>query len=110
MDELSSNETGGAIKDNTKECVQSTGTNSENVLVLTENSSNSTSLNIRSEKGLPKAMVKPSIVNQQNILTHVIEGFVIQEGNEPFPVTRLRCSNDFEGEPPSKLIAKMYLQ
>lgn len=34
--------------------------------------------------GLPKAMVKPQV------LTHVIEGFVIQESNEPFPVTRQR--------------------
>ena len=56
----------------------------------------------RSEKGLPKAMVKPSVVNQNNILTHVIEGFVIQEGVEPFPVTRLRSSNNVEEEPPSK--------
>ncbi|XP_072931036.1 uncharacterized protein [Epargyreus clarus] len=30
------------------------------------------------DKGLPKAMVKP------NILTHVIEGYVIQEAGEPF--------------------------
>lgn len=29
----------------------------------------------------PQAIVKPQI------LTHVIEGFVIQEGAEPFPVT-----------------------
>ncbi|VVC86215.1 unnamed protein product [Leptidea sinapis] len=32
------------------------------------------------DKGLPKAMVKP------NILTHVIEGYVIQEAAEPFAV------------------------
>lgn len=105
MEELTPNETNGSAKDNSKEITQSTGTSSENAMILTENPSNNTSLNIRSEKGLPKAMVKPSIVNQQNILTHVIEGFVIQEGNEPFPVTRLRCSSDFDGEPPSKLIA-----
>ena len=30
----------------------------------------------------PQAIVKPQI------LTHVIEGFVIQEGLEPFPVSR----------------------
>lgn len=35
---------------------------------------------IFSDKGLPKAMVKP------NILTHVIEGYVIQEAGEPFAV------------------------
>lgn len=51
----------------------------------------------KSEKGLPKAMVKP------NILTHVIEGYVIQEANEPFPVTRQRYSEIDEDEPPSKL-------
>ncbi|CAH2035164.1 unnamed protein product, partial [Iphiclides podalirius] len=34
------------------------------------------------DKGLPKAMVKP------NILTHVIEGYVIQEAAEPFAVNR----------------------
>lgn len=33
------------------------------------------------DKGLPKAMVKP------NILTHVIEGYVIQEAGEPFAVS-----------------------
>lgn len=33
------------------------------------------------DKGLPKAMVKP------NILTHVIEGYVIQEAAEPFAVS-----------------------
>lgn len=50
---------------------------------------------IKSDKGLvPKAMVKP------NVLTHFIGGHVIQEGNEPFPVTRQRYSED-DG-PPSK--------
>lgn len=53
----------------------------------------------KSEKGLPKAMVKP------NILTHVIEGYVIQEANEPFPVTRQRYSEIDEDEPPSKFFA-----
>lgn len=33
------------------------------------------------DKTLPKAMVKP------NILTHVIEGYVIQEAGEPFAVS-----------------------
>lgn len=32
--------------------------------------------------GPPKAMVKPQV------LTHVIEGYVIQEASEPFPVGR----------------------
>uniref|UniRef100_A0A8C6SSY4 Polyhomeotic-like protein 2 n=1 Tax=Neogobius melanostomus TaxID=47308 RepID=A0A8C6SSY4_9GOBI len=35
------------------------------------------------ESKLPQAIVKPQV------LTHVIEGFVIQEGAEPFPVERL---------------------
>ncbi|BET00127.1 core promoter Hypothetical protein [Nesidiocoris tenuis] len=33
-------------------------------------------------QGPPKAMVKPQV------LTHVIEGYVIQESSEPFPITR----------------------
>ena len=33
----------------------------------------------------PQAIVKPQI------LTHIIEGFVIQEGAEPFPVGILTC-------------------
>lgn len=45
---------------------------------------------------LPKAMVKP------NVLTHVIEGYVIQESNEPFPVTRQRYSEKENDEPPRK--------
>lgn len=57
------------------------------------------------EKGLPKAMVKPQV------LTHVIEGFVIQESNEPFPVTRQRypVTTDSaigdDDEPPKKKLA-----
>lgn len=39
------------------------------------------------DKGLPKAMVKP------NILTHVIEGYVIQEAGEPFAVSILTSAN-----------------
>lgn len=51
---------------------------------------------LKGDKGLlPKATVKP------NVLTHVIGGHVIQEGTEPFPVTRQRYSDD-SGEPPSK--------
>lgn len=54
--------------------------------------------------GLPKAMVKPQV------LTHVIEGFVIQEANEPFPVTRQRYpvpteNGADEDEPPKKKMA-----
>lgn len=43
-------------------------------------------------------MVKP------NVLTHVIEGFVIQESQEPFPVNRQRYSDrdEHDDEPPSK--------
>lgn len=33
----------------------------------------------------PQAIVKPQI------LTHIIEGFVIQEGAEPFPVGMVHC-------------------
>lgn len=50
--------------------------------------------NNKNEKGLPKAMIKPSI------LTHVIGDFVIQESKDPFPVTRQRYADD--SEPPSK--------
>jgi polyhomeotic-like protein 1 len=53
---------------------------------------------LKNEKGLPKAMVKP------NVLTHVIDDFVIQEASEPFPVTRQRYpERDGADEPPSKL-------
>ncbi|XP_005925334.1 polyhomeotic-like protein 1 [Haplochromis burtoni] len=38
---------------------------------------------------VPQAVVKPQV------LTHVIEGFVIQEGAEPFPVARLPKDGDF---------------
>ncbi|XP_072540780.1 polyhomeotic-like protein 2b isoform X2 [Salminus brasiliensis] len=42
-----------------------------------------------SEEGRPpQAVVKP------HVLTHVIEGFVIQEGAEPFPVERPPVQND----------------
>ena len=34
-----------------------------------------------SNKGKLKAVIKP------HILTHIIDNFVIQEGNEPFPVS-----------------------
>lgn len=59
------------------------------------------SLNIvKNDKGLlPKAMIKP------NVLQHVIDGHVIQEGTEPFPVTRQRLHGTFSedsDEPPAK--------
>ncbi|XP_017477117.1 PREDICTED: polyhomeotic-proximal chromatin protein-like [Rhagoletis zephyria] len=52
---------------------------------------------VKVEKDLPKAMIKP------NVLTHVIDGFIIQEANEPFPVTRQRYADkDADDEPPKK--------
>jgi len=59
-------------------------------------SSNLLNNNNKNEKGLPKAMVKP------NVLTHVIGDFVIQEANEPFPLTRQRYPDDAADEPPKK--------
>lgn len=61
-------------------------------------SSAGVNISSKNEKGLPKAMVKP------NVLTHVIEGFVIQESQEPFPVNRQRYSDRDENddEPPKK--------
>uniref|UniRef100_A0A182JAM9 SAM domain-containing protein n=1 Tax=Anopheles atroparvus TaxID=41427 RepID=A0A182JAM9_ANOAO len=47
--------------------------------------------------GIPKATIKP------NVLTHVIEGFVIQEADEPFAVQRQRYpERDNSDEPPKK--------
>lgn len=47
--------------------------------------------------GLPKAMIKP------NVLTHVIDGYVIQEAPDPFPVQRQRYpERDGGDEPPKK--------
>lgn len=40
------------------------------------------------------AMIKPT-----NVLTHVIGNFVIQESNEPFPVTRQRYADDSDDTP-----------
>lgn len=60
------------------------------------------------DKGLPKALVKPQV------LTHVIEGFVIHEADQPFPVNRSCTTTDLSNivqnkenikmdeEPPSK--------
>ncbi|XP_061493280.1 polyhomeotic-like protein 3 isoform X2 [Rhineura floridana] len=58
--------------------------------------SNSASLSIKNpsiESKPPQAVVKPQI------LTHVIEGFVIQEGLEPFPVS---CSSLLVEQPAKK--------
>ncbi|KAL5276619.1 PHC2 family protein [Megaselia abdita] len=49
-----------------------------------------------SKPELPKAMIKP------NVLTHVIEGFVIQEADEPFAVTRTRYADKESSEEPPK--------
>lgn len=53
---------------------------------------------IKNDRGLlPTRVVKPL----GNVLTHVIEGHVIQEADKPFPVNRQRYSDD-SNEPPSK--------
>uniref|UniRef100_A0A3Q3KKW5 Polyhomeotic homolog 1 n=1 Tax=Mastacembelus armatus TaxID=205130 RepID=A0A3Q3KKW5_9TELE len=57
---------------------------------------------------VPQAVVKPQV------LTHFIDGFVIREGAEPFPVTGLLKDIDFalvghsENGPPSKLLKCEY--
>ncbi|XP_062402399.1 polyhomeotic-like protein 2 isoform X3 [Sardina pilchardus] len=45
----------------------------------------------------PQAIVKPQV------LTHVIEGFVIQEGAEPFPMERPPVQNDSPKKPDQQL-------
>ncbi|XP_039193699.1 polyhomeotic-like protein 3 isoform X4 [Crotalus tigris] len=57
------------------------------------NSASVSNRNPSIENKLPQAIVKPQI------LTHVIEGFVIQEGLEPFPVS---CSSLLTDEPAKK--------
>lgn len=55
---------------------------------------------IKNNKGIvpiPKAEIKPTPV-----LTHFIGGHVIQEGTEPFPITRQRYPDDSTDEPPTK--------
>lgn len=63
------------------------------------------------ERCPPKAMVKPQV------LTHVIEDFVIQESSEPFPVTKGALLGEFKAaqtidkdsdEPPSELIETLF--
>nr|XP_044252062.1 polyhomeotic-proximal chromatin protein-like [Drosophila takahashii] len=75
--------------------VTSTSTTSCTTVTTTTTTSNSVGA-----KDLPKAMIKPSV------LTHVIDGFIIQEANEPFPVTRQRYADkDVSDEPPKKKAA-----
>lgn len=82
---------------------QSAQSSEENVATVNGNSTNSAQNSIsvtsnlkKGDKGLlPSALVKP------NILQHVINGHVIQEASEPFPVTRQRYSEESD-EPPSK--------
>ncbi|XP_026521998.1 polyhomeotic-like protein 3 isoform X2 [Notechis scutatus] len=57
------------------------------------NSASVSNRNPSIESKLPQAIVKPQI------LTHVIEGFVIQEGLEPFPVS---CSSLLTDQPAKK--------
>ncbi|XP_025025213.1 polyhomeotic-like protein 3 isoform X2 [Python bivittatus] len=57
------------------------------------NSASMSNRNPSIENKLPQAIVKPQI------LTHVIEGFVIQEGLEPFPVS---CSSLLVEQPAKK--------
>ncbi|GAB0092308.1 hypothetical protein DMENIID0001_072980 [Sergentomyia squamirostris] len=51
---------------------------------------------VKTEKAVLKATVKPQV------LTHVIEGFVIQEASEPFAVTRQRYPDRDGMEEPAK--------
>lgn len=94
-----------SIAENTTETTASVS------LPVTSNEDNSR------DKGLPKALVKPQV------LTHVIEGFVIQEADQPFPVNRSCTIADISNstqdkesikldeEPPSKnLIYFCFLQ
>ncbi|RXG52142.1 Polyhomeotic-like protein 3 [Armadillidium vulgare] len=60
---------------------------SENASISKSSSANHTH-NSLSSSGPPKAMVKPQV------LTHVIEGFVIHEASEPFPVNRSSILSD----------------
>lgn len=45
------------------------------------------------ERGPPKALIHPQV------LTHVIEDFVIQESSEPFPITRSSLLSDMKPSP-----------
>lgn len=53
------------------------------------------------DKGLPKALVKPQV------LTHVIEGFVIQEADTPFPVNRSCTLTDISNTTQDKAVIKL---
>lgn len=52
------------------------------------------------EKAPQKAIVKPQV------LTHVIEGYVIQEGPEPFPVSRSPKTPEFNGVKQGTVVAE----
>lgn len=41
-----------------------------------------------------KVLLPKTAVNPKNVLTHVIGGLVFKEGDEPFPITRQRYSED----------------
>ncbi|XP_037041370.1 polyhomeotic-proximal chromatin protein-like isoform X4 [Bradysia coprophila] len=91
-----------SVADANDSCIGGTGssgsivTNGTTCNAASSPSSNLLNNNNKNEKGLPKAMVKP------NVLTHVIGDFVIQEANEPFPLTRQRYPDDAADEPPKK--------
>ncbi|XP_016995652.2 polyhomeotic-proximal chromatin protein isoform X1 [Drosophila takahashii] len=87
--------TTGSTTASTTTTTCSTSTTSCTSITTTTTTSNS-----NGAKDLPKAMIKP------NVLTHVIDGFIIQEANEPFPVTRQRYADkDVSDEPPKKKAA-----
>ncbi|KAH8342939.1 hypothetical protein KR059_001920, partial [Drosophila kikkawai] len=80
--------------------VTTTTTVSTTTTCSSANSTTTTTICSNGAKDLPKAMIKP------NVLTHVIDGFIIQEANEPFPVTRQRYADkDVADEPPKKKAA-----
>lgn len=66
-----------------------TGTEDDSTTVALATNNQSPSAGIKIDP--PKAMIKPN-----NVLTHVIDKFVIQESNVPFPVTRQRYAEESE--------------
>lgn len=79
------------------------------VIATSENSETNTSVSFpitsneenTRDKGLPKALVKPQV------LTHVIEGFVIQEADTPFPVNRSCTLTDISNTNQDKGMIKL---
>ncbi len=99
--------TSTSVADANDSCIGGTGNNNIVTNGTTCNAASSPSSNLlnnnnKNEKGLPKAMVKP------NVLTHVIGDFVIQEANEPFPLTRQRYPDDAADEPPSEFCFRFF--